>query len=116
MLDALVRRVDVVADRGADPAELAGRDRRADAGSADEDAAIGIAGEDRLAELARLVGIVDANGIGVGSEVDGRIPQGRERFEHDGPEMDATMVESDRNPHHPTLPLSRLVDSRHGRR
>ena len=43
VLDALVRRVGVVADRGADPGELAGRDRGADARAADEDAALGVA-------------------------------------------------------------------------
>ena len=39
-----------MADRGADPGQLAGRDRRADARAADEDAALGVAALDRLAD------------------------------------------------------------------
>ena len=61
---------DVVADRGPDAVKLAGGDRGADAGAADEHAALGVAGADRLADLARLVGVVDADGVGVGAEVD----------------------------------------------
>jgi hypothetical protein len=41
VLDALVRRVDVVADARADPVELARRDRCPHARAADEDAALG---------------------------------------------------------------------------
>ena len=59
MLDALVRGVGVVADGGADAGELAGGDRGADARAADEDPALGPATLERLAELARLVGVVD---------------------------------------------------------
>src|SRR4249920_3067155 len=51
VLDALVGGVDVVADRGANARELAGRHARADARTADEDAALGVAGEKGLADL-----------------------------------------------------------------
>ena len=70
VLDALVRGVDVVADRGADARELAGGDRGADARAADEDPALGVAALDRLAQLARLVRVVDPLGVRVGAEVD----------------------------------------------
>src|SRR3954453_7008607 len=43
VLDALVRGVDVVADGRANPGDLAGGNRRADAGAADQDAAVGAA-------------------------------------------------------------------------
>jgi hypothetical protein len=59
-----------VADRGADAGKLAGGDRGADAGTADEHAAGGLFAEDRLPDLARLHRIVDANRVGVGAEVD----------------------------------------------
>ena len=56
VLDALVGRVHVVADCGADPVELARGDRRPDAGAADENPALCLAAEDRLADVPRLVG------------------------------------------------------------
>src|SRR5207249_708042 len=59
VLDALVGRVDVVADRGANSIQLAGRDGRSDARAADEDAALGLAVADRVPDLARLVRVVD---------------------------------------------------------
>ena len=52
VLDALVGRVGVVADGGADAADLVRRDARADAGAADEDAALGLAVADRVARAA----------------------------------------------------------------
>ncbi len=70
MLDALVRGVHVVADRGANPGKLAGGDRSADAGAADEDSALCVAAEDRLADLPRLVRIVDPHGVRVSPEID----------------------------------------------
>ena len=54
-----------MADRGTDAAHLPGGDRGADAGAADEDAALRVAALDRLAELARLVRIVDPHRIRV---------------------------------------------------
>ena len=97
MLDPLVGAVEVVADRGADPGHLAGGDRGADARAADEDAALGPALLDRLADLARLVRVVDAHGVGVGAEVDHLVPG--ERLEHGFAQVDAAVVERDRDLH-----------------
>src|SRR5918993_6060679 len=63
VLDALMRRVDVVADRGPDPGELACCDRGTDPRSADEHTTFGIPAENGLADLPRLVGIVDPDGV-----------------------------------------------------
>jgi hypothetical protein len=60
----------VVADRRPDAGELAGGNRRADARPAHEHRAFRVAALDRLADLPRLVGIVDPHRIGVGAEVD----------------------------------------------
>src|SRR5579884_691584 len=70
VLDTLVRAVEVVADRRADAGDLARRHRGADAGAADEDAALGVARADRLADLARLVRVVDAHARIVRAEVE----------------------------------------------
>jgi hypothetical protein len=70
VLDALVRAVDVVADRRADACQLAGGDRRADARAADEDASLGSPVLDHLTELTRLVRVVDPHRVGIGAEVD----------------------------------------------
>src|SRR5256714_6160491 len=70
VLDALVRGVDVVADRGADSGQLAGRDRGADARAADEDGPLGLAARESLADLPRLVRVVDARGGALDAEVD----------------------------------------------
>src|SRR5215217_7332757 len=97
VLDALVRAVGVVADRGADAEDLAGGDRGTNARAADEDPALGLALPDHLAELAGLVGVVAAERGGVGSEVADLVP--RERIEHRPPEMDAAVVERHRDLH-----------------
>src|SRR5262249_2060964 len=55
VLDRLVRAVEVVADSGTDAGHLAGGDRRPGTGSADQDAALGAAGKDLVADLSRLV-------------------------------------------------------------
>src|SRR3954451_2229832 len=91
--------VDVVTDRGADPAELAGRDRGADARAADEHRARCGTVTDRLAHLARLVRIVDPDRIRIGAEIDRLVAERGERFEHGVTEMDAAMVEG-----HPGFP------------
>src|SRR5947209_1493887 len=62
VLDALVGGVRVVADRGADAGDLAGGDGGADAGAADQDPALRAAAEHGVADVARLVRIVDAHG------------------------------------------------------
>src|SRR3954447_8646802 len=64
VLHALVRGVDVVAHRRADARDLAGRDARADPGAADEPAALRAPAPDRVAELARLVRVVDPHRVG----------------------------------------------------
>src|SRR5579885_635130 len=97
VLDALVRAVGVVADRRADAGELAGGDGRAHSRAADEDAARGLAALDRLADLARLVGIVDAHRVGVRAEVEDVVAG--KRLEHRLAQMDAAVVERDRDLH-----------------
>src|SRR5689334_14634286 len=73
VLDSLVRRVGVVADRSTDAGELAGGDRGPDPRAADEDTALRASRLDRLAQLAGLVGIVDAR-LGLeDAEVDGLV-------------------------------------------
>src|SRR4051794_31896780 len=99
VLHALVRGVDVVAYRRADPGDLAGGDARADTGAADEDAALGIAAQDRLADLPRLVRVVDPRRVGVGAEVDGVAAGVGERREHLLAQVDAAVVERGRDPH-----------------
>ena len=98
VLDALVRGVDVVADRGADPRELAGGDRGADARAADEHAAL-VAGLDRLAQLARLVRVVDPPRVGVRAQVDVSCPSAAELLEHALAQLHAPVVERHRDVH-----------------
>src|SRR5262249_8134542 len=107
VLDSLVRGVDVVADRGADPRHFAGGDRRADAGAADEHAALGASVEDRLAELVGLVGGVGANRVGVRPEVDDHVPRLLEGLKDPVAEMDAAVVEGDGDVHFPDTPVTK---------
>ena len=86
-----------MADRRADPGQLAGGDRRADAGAADEHGALGLAALDRLADLARLVGVVDPDRVGVGAEVDHLVPD--KRLEHRVAQVHAAVVERDGDLH-----------------
>jgi transketolase len=104
----LVRGIDVVADRRTNSRQLAGRDRSADPGAADEHAALCVAAEDRFTELTRLVGVVDALGVGVGAEID-NVVSGK-RFENRVSEMDASVVEGDRDFHRGTVPRMARVD------
>src|SRR6266511_2622254 len=99
VLDALVRRVRVVAGRRADPRELAGRYGRADSRAADQDTALGRRGVDRLTDFAGLVRIVDSRLGGVGPEVDRLVAGADDLLENALTELDATMVEPDRDPH-----------------
>ena len=105
MLYALVRGIDVVADRRANPGKLAGGDRRSHAGAADEDPALGIASENGLADVTGLVRIVDPLGVRVGTQIDHRVPF--EHVEHGVTQMDAPMVECDRHLHVWTVPHRR---------
>ncbi len=70
VLDRLVGAVEVVADRGPDARQLAGRDRGARPRAADEDPALGLAALQHLPDLAGLVRVVDPHLGGVGAEVD----------------------------------------------
>src|SRR5438552_4864868 len=97
VLDTLVGGVGVVADRGADAGDLARRDRGADAGAADEHGSLRIARRHGLADLARLVRVVDADRVRVGAEVDDLVVG--ERLEHGGAQLDAAMVESHGHSH-----------------
>src|SRR5207249_1808732 len=99
VLDALMRGVGVVADRRADPGQLAGGDRGADAGAADEDAAVRVTGEDRLADLASLVRVVHPDRVGLHAAIQHLVTQASKRLEHRLPQVDAAMVEGDDDPH-----------------
>src|SRR5262245_7080669 len=105
VFDALVSRIGVVADRGADAVDLAGGDRCADARPAHEDGALGDAASDRLADFAGLVWIVDSGLRLVGPEVDRLVSGAHDLLEHALPQLHAAMVEGDRDPHRAvTLP------------
>jgi transketolase len=106
VLDALVGRIDVMANRSADSDELAGGHGGSYAGSANEDSAVGVAVLQRLAELPRLVGVVDRLGIGIGAQVDRLVAQRVELGKNRLAQPHAAVIERDCNPHHfVTLPL-----------
>src|SRR3989442_544439 len=102
VLNALVSRVDVVADRGANAPQLGGGDRGAHTGAADEDPTLGVPSEDGLADLASLVRIVDPDRIGVGTQVHHGVPG--KRVEHGLAQANAPVVECDRHLHDWTVP------------
>src|SRR5919108_2531502 len=101
VLDTLMCREGIVARRGADSNQLAGRDRRADPRAADEHAALGLACPNRLADLPRLVGIVDLRLRSVGAQIDGLVARADDLLEHTLAELDAAMVEGARDTHAP---------------
>ena len=70
---SLPRAVRVVTHRRANAGELAGRDRRAGAASAHDDAAVGLAVTEGLRDGFRNVGVVDRRRA-VGAEVDDLVP------------------------------------------
>src|SRR5262245_14192408 len=112
VLDALVGRVRVVADRGANAVDLARGDRCSDARPADEDSAVRVAASDRLADLAGLVRIVDSRLWLIGPEVDRLVPGAHDLLEHALPQLHAAMVEGDRDPHRGvTLPAWKARNS-----
>src|SRR5688572_15950096 len=93
-----MRRVRVVTDRRSNPRELAGRDRRAHTGAADQDPALRVAGSNSLADLARLVRVVHRL-VAVGPEVDRLVAQRAHLVEDALPELHAPVVEGNRNAH-----------------
>ncbi len=99
VLDALVGGIRIVADGSADPRQLRGGDRGADTGAADQDAALGLPRADRLAELARLVWIVDPHGTVGDAEVDGIVAENSELLEHALAKLRTAVVERDRHSH-----------------
>ena len=112
VLDRLVGAVEVVADRRADAGHLAGRDRRAGARAADEDAALGLAALDRLADLARLVRVVDAD-LGVVSVPRSMTSWPSSASQNGLPEVDAAVVERDGDLHAASL-SDQLAATAHG--
>jgi hypothetical protein len=105
VLDALVRRIGVVADGGADPGDLARRDRGADAGAADEHGALGLSAANRRRDLTRLVRIVDPRLGLVGAEIDHVMTERRQFLQQSLAQLDAAVVEGDRDSHRTvTLP------------
>src|SRR2546423_10086647 len=105
VLYPLMRRVDVVADGRADPGELAGSHRGADAGAADEHATLGISALDGSPDLLGLDGIVDPLGVRIGAQVDQGVTL--EHLEDRVTKVDATMVEGNRHLHIWTVPHGR---------
>src|SRR6266550_3552781 len=99
VLDALMRGVDVVTGRSADSRQLGGSDRGAHAGAADEDPPLGFAVPDHLADLARLVRIVDPLGGRVGAEINRLVAQCLELTENTIAQGYAAVVKGDCNPH-----------------
>src|SRR5688500_2566770 len=124
VLDALMGRVRVVADRGADPRQLAGRDRGAHAGATDEHGALRSTRPDRIADLLRLVRVVDPRLGRVGSQVHRLVAELVDDREHALAQLDPTMVEGDRDSHGAVTvpghgrprPLSRARAAASGRR
>src|ERR687894_1622332 len=91
VLDGLVGRVGVVRDDRADAGDLRGRDRDTRARAADDDRPLGVAAPDRLARLARLVGVV--HGLrGVRPEVDRLVAELLERLQDERLQREARMV------------------------
>jgi hypothetical protein len=105
VLDTLVGGIDVVADRRANPRKLAGRDRGSDTGAADENAAVGVAVEDGLADVPRLVRVVDPRVDGLDPEDDDLVAEIGDRLQDARPKLDAAVVEGDRDPPGTTLSL-----------
>ena len=70
-------------------------------------AAVGLAAADRHAELERLVGVVDANRVGVGAEVDDDVAGSLDRLEHGLAQLHAAVVEGRGDLHRSALAPSR---------
>src|SRR5207302_8896630 len=96
--------IDVVADRGTDPGQLARGHRGAHARTADEDAALGVPRLNRLADVTRLVGIVDRLRVRIRSEVDELVAQTGDLVEDRLAQLPAPVIEGDRDLHDWTVP------------
>jgi transketolase len=92
-------RVCVVTDGGADAGELVRRDRGADPGAADEDAALGLAGEEGLGEGPCHVGIIDARLGLVDAEIDELVARGANGAGDSRLQLDPAVVERGGHPH-----------------
>src|SRR5205085_225256 len=99
VLDTLVRGVRVVADGGPDPCQLARGDRRAHTRAAHEHRTLRIARLDGLADLPCLVGIVDSWLGLVRAEIDGLVAESGEVGEDALAQLDAAVVEGNRDLH-----------------
>src|SRR4051812_24548953 len=110
VLDALVRGIGVVADRRPDARHLAGRDRRADAGAADEDPAVRSPGPDRRADGLREVRIVVVRVRAVAAEIDELVLTGEiggKTANELGLERCPGVVGGERDAHRPVLSRGR---------
>ena len=81
------------------PCELAGGDGGADARAADQDRALGAARADRVADLARLVRVVDARLGRVGAEVERLVAEADDLLEDPLAQLHAAVVEGERDLH-----------------
>ena len=100
VLDALVGRVDVVAERGPDARDLVGRDAGPDPGPADHDRPLGLAAADRVADPLGQVGEVDRLGR-VGAEVGHLVAPGPQLLDDRPLEREPGVVASNRDLHGP---------------
>src|ERR1051326_3396186 len=99
VLDALVRGVRVVANGRANPGDLARRHRSAHSRAANEDGALGVAAANRLADLPRLVRVVDARLGLVRAEIVRFVTKCSKLGEDALPQLDAAVVEGNRDLH-----------------
>ena len=98
MLHALMRRVNVVTDRGADTLHLVGGDRGADAGAAHHDAAVGRASRDLRRDLAGHVREVDRSVV-IGPDILDLMAELAQVGHHRPLQGPAGMVRSDHETH-----------------
>jgi len=98
VLDALMCGMNVVADRRADALHLVGRDRSADPGSANHDAARGFARRHLLRDGARDVGEVDRLVV-IGADIDDVVAEAANVVDDSLLERPAGVVGSDNEAH-----------------
>src|SRR5204862_7769230 len=98
VLDPLVCRVDVMAHGAANPIQLGDGDGSPDPRTADENPSLRVPDLEQLAELSRLVGVIDPHGVGVHAEIERLVPERVELGEPRGAQAHAAMVERDCSP------------------